>query len=526
MGTDFARQPSSWLPLVAPVARRQLQRNCSVHGLPPSGEECSSCRAKRLDRQASRSALAPMMAPPIVADVLSSKGNPLDSRVTAMMGRRLGHDFSNVRVHTDPQAAESARSVGASAYTVGRDIVFGAGMYEPASSAGQKLIAHELVHVLQQGSARSPGGSDLEVAEANSRPEREADRAVAAIEAGSDRPSASKVQEAQGRLQRKVETHAGVFERTRHKPVGEPTFSPLAKYDVQLDFTPYEVADCDEIAMVQSVVSMRAGKPTYPAPEAEYKARALTSAEGPIGLRIDRRAGYRSPFYGVPNVGQPQDTHFGKKVPKQPAETAWIKDIPGVEDRVAGQTQSHDFETCAICNVGSDLGAYYGCVSWGYDIDANNVFHERDLAQVSRGTPSANLIAAAKKWNTQPVPAGRIDLPVPRYATRSENLTWAQLNAEIKSLETKQTDPNDPDWPQRAFELRVYKDVRDAIVFNRSEGFSEKEIKTIQTKVDALPDGAWGFQTVIKVKEWQTTAGMVGDGRVGPATAKKMGIRP
>ncbi|WP_206076837.1 eCIS core domain-containing protein [Massilia horti] len=65
---------------------------------------------------------------------------------------RLGHDFSRVRVHTGPEAADAARSVQARAYTLGSDIVFGAGEYAPATAAGKRLLAHELVHVVQQGS--------------------------------------------------------------------------------------------------------------------------------------------------------------------------------------------------------------------------------------------------------------------------------------------------------------------------------------------------------------------------------------
>jgi hypothetical protein len=63
------------------------------------------------------------------------------------------HDFSRVRIHTDATAAESARAVGALAYTVGEHIVFGAGQFAPATGSGQRLLAHELAHVAQQGPA-------------------------------------------------------------------------------------------------------------------------------------------------------------------------------------------------------------------------------------------------------------------------------------------------------------------------------------------------------------------------------------
>jgi len=91
------------------------------------------------------------VVPAIVHDVLNDgRGQPLDAETRAFMEPRFGHDFSQVRVHTDTQAAESARTVNALAYTVGRDVVFGAGLYAPNTRMGQKLIAHELMHTIQQ----------------------------------------------------------------------------------------------------------------------------------------------------------------------------------------------------------------------------------------------------------------------------------------------------------------------------------------------------------------------------------------
>lgn len=89
-------------------------------------------------------------APLVVHDVLRSSGEPLDSATQQLMEFRFNHDFSQVRVHADAQAAESARAINARAYVVGQDVVFGQGEYAPASNRGQRLLAHELVHVVQQ----------------------------------------------------------------------------------------------------------------------------------------------------------------------------------------------------------------------------------------------------------------------------------------------------------------------------------------------------------------------------------------
>jgi hypothetical protein len=98
------------------------------------------------DRQPSRSVLVP----PSVQRVLRKTGQPLDSDTRERMETRLGHDFSNVRVHTDRAAADSARTLSAKAYAVGQDLVFGDRQYEVGTHSGQRLIAHELAHVAQQ----------------------------------------------------------------------------------------------------------------------------------------------------------------------------------------------------------------------------------------------------------------------------------------------------------------------------------------------------------------------------------------
>jgi hypothetical protein len=117
-------------------------------------------------------------APPAVHNVLNSPGRPLDAGIRASMEPRFGHDFSRVRVHADARAAESARAVDALAYTVGRDVVFGAGQYAPATAQGQKLLAHELAHVVQQGDAAFQPGSALRIGAPHDILERQAEAAA------------------------------------------------------------------------------------------------------------------------------------------------------------------------------------------------------------------------------------------------------------------------------------------------------------------------------------------------------------
>lgn len=109
--------------------------------------------AKVIGSSASR-ATAPSASntevPPIVHEVLRTGGEPLDAGTRSFFETRFGRDLSHVRIHNDALSQESARPINARAYTVGRDMVFAAGQYRPHSAEGQKLLAHELSHTVQQ----------------------------------------------------------------------------------------------------------------------------------------------------------------------------------------------------------------------------------------------------------------------------------------------------------------------------------------------------------------------------------------
>jgi len=98
----------------------------------------------------SSSRISSPYVPAIVHEVLRSPGQPLDGATRAFMEPRLGYDFSQVRVHADRKAAESAIASNALAYTVGQNVVFGEGQYSPNTASGRRLLVHELTHVIQQ----------------------------------------------------------------------------------------------------------------------------------------------------------------------------------------------------------------------------------------------------------------------------------------------------------------------------------------------------------------------------------------
>jgi hypothetical protein len=86
-----------------------------------------------------------------VESVVNGPGRPLDPATRSYMESRMGYDFGSVRVHTDARAAESAHAMGAQAYTLGQNVVFGSGRFAPETREGKQLLAHELTHVVQQG---------------------------------------------------------------------------------------------------------------------------------------------------------------------------------------------------------------------------------------------------------------------------------------------------------------------------------------------------------------------------------------
>jgi hypothetical protein len=135
------------------------------------GGVCHDCAVRRNAAGATVEA----HAPPIVHDVLRSTGEPLELGARAFMEPRFAADLRGVRIHRDTEAAASAAAVNALAYAVGHDVVFGRGQYQPTTSYGRRLLAHELVHVLQQTESTphrafpNPGAAWLSPASAVSR---------------------------------------------------------------------------------------------------------------------------------------------------------------------------------------------------------------------------------------------------------------------------------------------------------------------------------------------------------------------
>ena len=237
--TSVAQQAktASLLPPVHGI----LQRKCACGNDTIAGGECAECKQKTqaLQRASLGSQERGMVRdgeiPPIVHEVMRSPGRPLDVATRAFMEPRFERDFSQVRLHTGAKAAESARAVNALAYTMGQNVVFGTGQYQPAGAAGMHLIAHELAHVVQQGRglhARSSG-----VMPANDAAEQEAEASATKVMAGH---SVGQLTDCGQSIQRQVspddfsevlknaeEAVAAAKRETQNTPPGGPPKAPL-----------------------------------------------------------------------------------------------------------------------------------------------------------------------------------------------------------------------------------------------------------------------------------------------------------
>lgn len=147
-------QPGDVYEQEADQVAEQVMRMTDPESSVPDDEgeaKNSLMRKQSAEPRAKTAATGVPDVPPVVHAVPDSGGGqPLDRTTRTFMEPRFGHDFSQVRVHTDTRASNLARSVNALAFTVGQDVVFGREQYAPGIDGGRRLLAHELAHVVQQ----------------------------------------------------------------------------------------------------------------------------------------------------------------------------------------------------------------------------------------------------------------------------------------------------------------------------------------------------------------------------------------
>ena len=129
-----------------------LQRTCAA--CETGATPCPKCEAEKKAQRKPEASANPIRTsvPDSFVQSLGS-GQQLDPATRSFFEPRLGADLTHIRVHTDSRATESARSIHAKAYTIGQHVILGPGQDQLTTSQGKRLLAHELAHVFQQGSA-------------------------------------------------------------------------------------------------------------------------------------------------------------------------------------------------------------------------------------------------------------------------------------------------------------------------------------------------------------------------------------
>jgi hypothetical protein len=407
---------------------------------------------------------------------LRAPGHRLDERTRDFFEVRFGHDFGQVRVHTDAGAVRSADALNARAFTVGHDVVFGRNAYVPESESGRFLLAHELAHVVQQRDTSASDRSPLEIGHPSDRAEQEAETAAnAALSAPRGRAftpasgishrishhfTASISRRVLRRAPKdpdcndeKTRTWAGCFDTDWYKKTRDPD-SKEARYgaDIQIRFKPNDKVDADKIAFVQTVQSSIGGEPVSiyfrdaksndpTEPDIGPKIRGVASRDyGPktretalsrmidpleaaAGTAIDSLPKGRTPLAGMTDPDKGSDlsksgpTRFGKFGSRHKGsadhEDAIVRDPPGLT--LPKQLEAHQFfETSALAVAGIQKGAFYGSVRWGWMKSASDDEVKLEPFRLLRdATPSPEFAEAAKLWNVSKNTLGEPSIGLP-----------------------------------------------------------------------------------------------------------------
>lgn len=392
----------------------------------------------------------PASATPPRTQELADDERPLDDRLRRPMERFFRHSFDRVRVFSGDASRRAAEAYGAYAFTRGQEIHLGERARSLPADRHRALLAHEIVHTMQQrGTADTARPGTLAAEAADTPAERQAsglarafgahERDPAAGAALRDRLGAPVVSPARLQLAR-VGTHFGEFEDANFATLSAgagssvPTGTELG-VQVRMRFHPGPNVDATKIGLTQAIDTVIAGTRATQHP----RTLRLSAARGPgTGYHIDTPADRTSPMYqasGTPRTGAPPDelgSYDAPGIAPAPASgpfrvgrnnvigltggggsvygfrfmrdgalrgpsPAELHDAP--QDPTASPSSSQSIETAALAMEGTMAGTYLGSVRWGWRRDARGAFTAVPVALGSRGVPSADFLTAASVWN-------------------------------------------------------------------------------------------------------------------------------
>jgi hypothetical protein len=349
--------------------------------------------------RAPSAAAASRQPPESLRGGLRSTGQPLDAHTRRFMESRFGRDLGHVRVHGNAEAARSAHSIGARAYAFGSDIVFGAGHYAPGTTTGRRLLAHELAHVLQQGSGAAPQADLVQRAPTIGVVDKSF---IGPLAANQRRAAASCPIDCCDQPLGTLHTMPLFFHESRGAIVaaGSPRATGIG---AELHFVAAgsqpaagELCHCDDFHMIQIITS------THP--------------EDPRGRSsfVDNDPAGTSPFYGAP-AGIGRSGHGEHAIPGGYADAGQrVTTTESIYDRpyrthamLGGTSLSWRAETCVSCVKNSEPDRILGCTTYGFTQNFNPGTRSFDpvqqIAPGCRARASSNFFATL---STDPTTTG------------------------------------------------------------------------------------------------------------------------
>jgi hypothetical protein len=331
---------------------------------------------------------------PATSPLIPSRGFALDRPVRERLESAFGVDFRDVRVHAGPPAERMARSMGAEAYTFGRDIVFGANRFRPDTPAGTALLAHELTHVAQQRDAVSDTRAPM-LSRRGDASEREAD----AIASGER--SARPVLRAARPLVHRAAIGSNAFGKwdLDETPTSAAKKGDPYNYKVTITFAPdAKKVNASEIAFVQTLSTLNEKK-EWAASPGEPALKRLSKDNAAVDSVTKRGwVGYddaNKPYTVTPPGGTKAENIVEPGSSPKPLKNAVTRDWPGWNV----PNLKWSFTSAAVARQGTDAGMVYGAVNWGFDVDASNkvTAHKASLVDV----PDSVWKGAVEAWNKQ-----------------------------------------------------------------------------------------------------------------------------
>lgn len=355
-------------------------------------------------------------------------GAPLPRELRSSLETYFRTPLDRVRIHSDDESQLAADDLGARAFTVGQHIHLGTEGAATTGTARNELLAHEVVHTLQQGQVGPR--AKLKVGAADDSYERQADRLSEGFARGGLRaPDA--ISNAGPVIQRSMlQGHFGKFEDAKYGFVTDSAGANIGG-EMYLKFHPEDNARADVIALTQVTRGIQKGVPYTEGVTGMHQA---TSGPG-RGAFVDAREGDPNPLYAASRVlktggdpSKPQDfetepvtattaaqqksgtvrgKHFegggqhgyrkvvnGKFVTK-PAE---MYDVPNYGQALPNSLQF--FETAALAVEGVQKDTYYGSVQWGWYTDSKGKMTQLPFRLLSQGVPTVTFLTAASIWNS------------------------------------------------------------------------------------------------------------------------------